>query len=327
MSIQIVSGVPYSNSSDANFRVWGSGISTALTAAGLVKETDSGTINWASVLRPTAASRTQGYEVWRFADSLQATHPVFIRLDYGSAAPHTNNPGVYLQAGTAHDGAGNVIPGSFAGATWGLPQNYASGTTIAQNHPMFFTGGSSDASTTNTADSVWVASDGGSSMMIAGWFNKAGSSFPLVTGGLLLAERTRELDGTPNGDGVFFAYAFSGVCGSGIMFLGKAPAQVGLRTPVAGVPVLNGSRWGASPASGVEGTTTHVWPVYTGFSPGLCGASKHLVAHYSADHTVNSQFDVTLYGATATMRSLGTHSAVWEYSGSVAAMSGAFRVV
>lgn len=326
MSIQIVSGVPYSNSSDANFRAWGGGISTALAAAGLVKVTDSGTIDWGAVLRPTVSARTQGYEVWRFDDALQSTRPVFIRLDYGSAAPHANNPGVYLQAGTAHDGAGNVSTGAFPGADWGLPQNYASGAGINQYHPMFYTSGS-DSSTTNTSDNVWVASDGGSSMLIAGWFNKAGSGSPTTTGGLLLAERTRDLDGTPNGDGVLFVYAYAAVVASGIMFIGKAPAQVGLRTATSGIPVLNGSRWGASPTSGVEGTDTHVWPVYTGFSPGLCGPSKHLVALYGADHTVNSQFDVTLYGATATMRSLGTYSGLWEYSGGVAAMTGAFRVV
>lgn len=98
----------YSNSSDATFRAWASGVSAALQACGLVKTTDTGQIDFATVLTSTAADQVRGYEIFRFSDSLQATRPVFIKVEYGSGASVASSPGMWVSVGTGTDGAGNL---------------------------------------------------------------------------------------------------------------------------------------------------------------------------------------------------------------------------
>jgi len=95
------------NSSNALFRSWGSDISSKLSLMGQVQTGDSGQINWTTVSAPTGANNYPGYEVWRFNDSLQATKPVYYRLDYGAGGA-TNTPSVRLSVGTGSNGSGTV---------------------------------------------------------------------------------------------------------------------------------------------------------------------------------------------------------------------------
>lgn len=95
------------NSSNALFRAWGSGISTALAAVGLVKTADTGQIDWATVVAAAPANTQQGYEIWRFNDSLQATAPIFLRIAYGSGSA-TAMPSLWFTIGKGSDGAGTI---------------------------------------------------------------------------------------------------------------------------------------------------------------------------------------------------------------------------
>ena len=90
---------------DATFRTWGTGVAAQLTACGLTQTADTGQINWTTVLKPGAASTMMGFEIYRFSDSLQATAPVFIKIEYGSGTAATH-PGFYVQIGSATNGAG-----------------------------------------------------------------------------------------------------------------------------------------------------------------------------------------------------------------------------
>jgi hypothetical protein len=92
---------------DADFRLWGSTINTALAALGLVQTADTGQINWTTVLKPASGNVYQGYEIWRFADSLQATVPIFFKLEYGSGGS-TTNPGMALTVGSSSNGTGTI---------------------------------------------------------------------------------------------------------------------------------------------------------------------------------------------------------------------------
>lgn len=98
----------FTNSSDANFRTWGSYFAARFAAVGLVQTTDTGQINWTTVTAPGAASTYQGYEVWRFADTLQATAPVYIKIEYGSSTSSANNPGIRVQFGSGSNGSGTL---------------------------------------------------------------------------------------------------------------------------------------------------------------------------------------------------------------------------
>lgn len=92
--------------SDAHFRQWGSDLHAAFLGAGLTQTADTGQIDWVTVTRPTGANTTAGSEMWRFNDSLQATAPIFIKVDFRSGSNSSgNNVGVQIQVGTGSDGA------------------------------------------------------------------------------------------------------------------------------------------------------------------------------------------------------------------------------
>jgi hypothetical protein len=99
---------------DADFRAWGADYKTHLAAIGCVQTADTGQINWATATRPTTPVNTAaGYEIWRFNDALQATAPIFFKLEYGTggstnAAVGSQAPGMWLTVGTGSDGAGNI---------------------------------------------------------------------------------------------------------------------------------------------------------------------------------------------------------------------------
>ena len=96
--------------SDANFRIWGSELSTKLQAMsstpGLVKTGDTGQINWTTVTRP-AVNSDAGYEIYYLNDSLHATSPVYFKIWYGSAS-NVAYPRIRIQVGTGSDGAGTL---------------------------------------------------------------------------------------------------------------------------------------------------------------------------------------------------------------------------
>lgn len=96
---------PVSHSNDAEFRAWGSELSTELDTY-LPKTTDTGQINWSTVTRP-AANSAAGYEIRRFNDSLQATAPIFIKLEFGTAG-NAAMPSIWVTVGTGTNGAGTL---------------------------------------------------------------------------------------------------------------------------------------------------------------------------------------------------------------------------
>jgi hypothetical protein len=104
----------YDNSTDANFRSWGSGISTAIATLGLVQTADTGQINWASVTTP-AQNVFAGYEIWKNSnDSLFATLPIYFKIEYGTSNAANAGPNVRVQCGTGSNGTGSLTGTSMA---------------------------------------------------------------------------------------------------------------------------------------------------------------------------------------------------------------------
>jgi len=93
---------------DAGFRTMGSAIGTAITSVNLIKTSDTGQINWTTVLHPTTQSTVSGYEVYRFNDYLQSTSPVYIKIEYGCGSYAVGYMGLWITVGTGTDGAGNL---------------------------------------------------------------------------------------------------------------------------------------------------------------------------------------------------------------------------
>jgi hypothetical protein len=94
--------------SDATFRTLGSSISNAIAAVNIVKTSDTGQVNWTTVTKPASANVVAGYEIWKFNDALQATYPVYIKIEYGTGGNDASFYGLWITVGTGTDGAGNL---------------------------------------------------------------------------------------------------------------------------------------------------------------------------------------------------------------------------
>jgi hypothetical protein len=100
--------LPVFFSGDADFRTWVQGIHNALASfADLTQTADTGQINPATVTRPGTINTTGGYEIWRFNDALQATVPVFFRLEYGTGGA-LDRPGMWVTVGGSSNGTGTI---------------------------------------------------------------------------------------------------------------------------------------------------------------------------------------------------------------------------
>lgn len=183
MSIASFSSKPI-NDTDANFRLWGSGLSNAIQAVGLVKTSDTGQINWLTVTKPTASDSIQGYEIFRFNDTLQSTAPVFLKIQYGSGSYGAECPSYTTTVGKSTDGAGNITNVLHSAAT-----------TEATN-------------VTNTGDFLSYVSSGDGSMLV---FSLWPTATAVATHGWRFAlERSRDSGGGATGLGTF-AYRLGGV--------------------------------------------------------------------------------------------------------------------
>ena len=115
------------HSSDAGFRAWGSEVAASLTSIGLTQTSDTGQINFTTVTR-AASSSFAGYQIWAFNDTLQATQPVYIKIQYGTGAG-TNYPAMTVQTGTGSNGSGTLTGATTQAAQIGLNSAPISTTT------------------------------------------------------------------------------------------------------------------------------------------------------------------------------------------------------
>lgn len=190
--------------SEVEFRAWGKGISDAIAACGLVKSADTGQINWATVMRP-AMNVMAGYEIWAFTDALQATLPVFIRVDYGvGAAP--DRPGIGVQTGTGTNGAG-VLTGQR--------------NTVRQDALI---------TASKLPGDVLPAYVSGSNGRSIGVYFGLDAIVGSSAGGFMVS-RTLDGTGTPTADGIV-TYA-----GKNTMLYQVIPAAAGVPASIAGLPV------------------------------------------------------------------------------------------
>lgn len=97
----------YSNTNDAGFQAWTTELFNAFIAAGLVQTADTG-----QLAVPVAVPRPNngvfaGYWIFRFNDTLQATSPIFIKIEPGRGN-NGHSTRARAQIGTGSDGAGGI---------------------------------------------------------------------------------------------------------------------------------------------------------------------------------------------------------------------------
>lgn len=99
-------------SSSAELRTAGAAINAAIAAVGLVQTSDTGQINWTTVVANTTTSTNLGFEIWRCSDALQSTKPIFMKVTYLAGGANGNSVDTLafaFQLGTATNGAGTIL--------------------------------------------------------------------------------------------------------------------------------------------------------------------------------------------------------------------------
>lgn len=188
---------------DAEFRTWGGGLAAQFAAMGLVQVTGAGELDWTTAVRPaintynSKAGGTNGYEIWRFADSLQATVPVFIKIEYGIAAV-ADRPSIAYTVGTTHNGSGTL--GGQIGTRKTLLVQVSKTTGIVL--PSYCSGSTSRLSLVTNMDS-------------------ANSSFAVA----LIVERPKDASGANTAEGIVTYSQAAAVAVQHIPASGAVPAQ------------------------------------------------------------------------------------------------------
>ena len=187
----------------AAFRTWGQAIAAQLVSTGLVKTSDTGQIDWTSVSKPGAANTIAGYEIYRFADALQATKPIFVKIEYVTGNTATA-PGLYVSAGTGTNGAG-TLTGNIFSQCGAVSQSVTSG-----NGESYVSGSQS-------------GTDGGR-LAIASNVNSGSNLYGFV----FMIERTRDANGVATNDGFacFAGSFYSGGKYQVVPHSGAIPASV-----------------------------------------------------------------------------------------------------
>jgi len=186
------------HNTDAEFRAWVLNLSTALQGCGLVKTADTGQIDIPTAIRP-GGNQWGGFEVYQFADALQATAPIFVRINYGTGS-QSNAPIINLGVGTGTNGEG-LLTGA----------NILRGTENSQ--AVAPAGNSARTFVTHTGSTFFLAWGSGGFTQ-----NYTRAQFTTVV------DRARDDAGVALGEGaMFLCNDYSGVIAAYILQFGAAP--------------------------------------------------------------------------------------------------------
>lgn len=123
---------PSASQATGSFREFVRFVNEAFAGSGFVNQFPSGTINTASVDPPAVGNQLRGYSVFAFGDSLQATQPLFVRIDFRSIQTAAINVwGLNLSLGERHDGSGTLDSLYFTSSVT-IGNNTAGGAFAAQ---------------------------------------------------------------------------------------------------------------------------------------------------------------------------------------------------
>lgn len=115
-------------STNAGVRVCLAALKNSLISAGLVQTSDTGQIDVTSVAKPTTANTLIGYFIFRFADALQSSAPVFIRITVSTGTSISYAPNLTFRVGAGTDGAGNMTGAMSSIQSWTNSYTYSSGS-------------------------------------------------------------------------------------------------------------------------------------------------------------------------------------------------------
>lgn len=265
-----------SNSTDALFRAWVQFIEdTLVTTGGWTNTADTGQMTIATATHPAATNTKVGYRVYAMADALQATAPVFLRIDYGSASFTSGTPpAMWLTIGTGSNGAGTITGIAFNGGA----------STIANVQ--------ASAAATSACNSYGSADTARASFLL---FVRAGAADQMV----FTIERSKDATGADTGDGVLLLYADNTSSGVSVS---QYVVRVGAQPPAeAGLSFLLSNRASSAFASDVAvGIPAH-------FKSIVQPLGINMIVVNDGDFLAQASVSFSLYGATRTYQ-LGDNS-------------------
>lgn len=301
-------------SSNVNFQTWVNNLYNALvTQCGLTQTADTGQMAVPCTTNaPSAGSQSAGYYVFRFNDALQATLPIFFKLEFG-AATNANYPAMAITPGTGSNGTGTIT------ATGYSNQAGETNSSTTPRMPCGW-GGSIQGQTTTNYPSRYCynATQGfcGAALQIGqggtpnvgpmGFFifrNVNASGAPVGTGFTCLANLYHTVAPTMGGSSI-----------GGYVSIFNATTNV----------VYNGSGSGTNPAVGVSaynywttvppfnftgtligaGTQGQIFPVFqmdpaTTLGPANAGITNQLAIGCFNDIALNASISATILGSTS----------------------------
>lgn len=179
--------------SDAEWRAWITEIQSAILASGfLIAASDTGQIDLATATRP-AINSLGGFKMYKANDSLHATKPLFIKVEFGCGSA-TNRGKISITQSTATNGAGTQT--GLVSSTSALMAATVDGSGVAR-----------------------VAGGGNAASM---WFFHSDGSGASSQGCMLYISRSiLRTTGAPTGDFavVIFASSFTGFFGTTSFYL------------------------------------------------------------------------------------------------------------
>lgn len=271
----IVSTLPMGFTTDAEFRTWGSTISGELANMGLVQTADTGQINWTTVLKPTVLNQVMGYEIWRFADALQATAPIFVKLEYGSSGTGTR-AAIWVQVGVTTNGAGTLTGAKSTRNQCGQQIN-------------------------NVNTALCAFSGDTARLTIALWFfdslGNQNGDFTIF----FSIEREKDINGADVGTGCYISVSGN----SGTQDLGNEIGQEYFSRSSGGLGIEEDPGCHAPMiGNGTSGADVSLFP--QNFANGVfLPFGLNQLAYKTSAIPVNSEVPVIVYGATHTFRTLG----------------------
>jgi hypothetical protein len=242
------------------FRAFGSQLSAFFTSIGVVQTTDTGQVDWFTVNASGSQQTSVGYEVRTFTDSLSASNPWYVKIEYGTGG-NNNGFGMWFSFGTATDGEGNLT------------------TQVSNRFPIGFTDGNA-----NPQYCYLAGTPGGFTLDL---FDGPNVTEPMFFN----VERTRDSSGNVTGTGLIVQY-ISQLYGRGQTV---HPHSGTIATPAAywsaAVNYAEGSM-----QSGTQVATVSPIPFnFIPYNPGI-----NCLIYQGTDIGAYSQITVPLYGTNHT---------------------------
>lgn len=290
--------VNWDSSSDAAFRAWTTIISTALATAGFVQTADTGQINLTTVTHPTVANTVGGYQIWRFADSVQSSAPIYFKLEYGVGSS-ASLAQMWITVGTGSNGSGTLTTSDITD----VPAATAARQAILPSTASF------------GSHTIYLSTDGSALLL--------GDLSVVSTGSVFLLERTRAFDGTAVGDG-YVGLLASFTSSGGASSVVYVPYIPGIAQQLGWFPAGQGGVQPAPTSSSLitlmYGTTVYTVPVMTGYGVKLGGPSQFLMLYMFGDYPRDVSVTMSHYGVSRTWRTAGIGNATSNW-GSASGMA------